>query len=425
MLRRAPQIGAALAPLLGPLGAARALAASAAPPPKRYDVIVAGLGAHGSACLFHLARWGSRVLGLERFNSLSNARASHHGESRITRMAYMEGPAYVPLLRKAFECVSALERETQQTLYHQTGCLNIGDPIAAAARATAVDQQLPHEMLTGAQAQRRWPGLQLRPDTSVLFEETAGILEPEKMIQAHLLRAWYHGAHVKTGEAVLAWEPLPDGGVAVATESGTYHADRLVLAGGAWMAQLVPELEGLCVPGRATVGWFAPTTAPGSYAGLPVYLLQADGVAEPFYGFPEFGKTPGVKIGKFCVSAACDPDALDREQRPDDVAPLRAALAAHLPGAAGALLGFAACMFTMTPDGHFIIDAHPRHPQVLIASACSGHGFKLSPAVGLILADMARNGGAAAEFSDALQLFRLRRDRPGHAAALDRFAAAA
>uniref|UniRef100_A0A383VMB1 FAD dependent oxidoreductase domain-containing protein n=1 Tax=Tetradesmus obliquus TaxID=3088 RepID=A0A383VMB1_TETOB len=400
--------------------AARCLSTEAS---KRYDAIVVGLGAHGSACLYHLARWGSKVLGLDRFNSISNTKASHHGQTRITRMAYKEGPEYVPLLRKSFEMYEALERETQQKLYWQTGCVNIGEPLFSAARATADDQQLPHEVLTAQQANERFPGLQLPAHMPVLYEAAGGIVEPEKMIQAHVLRAWYHGAHVKTGETVLEWEPLPDGGVAVTTDYKTYHADKLVISSGAWMEQMVPELKGLTVPGRATVGWFQPSVPElFHHSRFPVFLLQDEEQGDPFYGFPEFGRFPGVKIGKFCVSAPpCDPDNVDREMSAADTKPLEQALRRHMPKAHGDVLNFAACMFTMTPDNHFVIDTHPRHPQVVICSACSGHGFKLSPAIGYVLADMVRHDGVCKEFEQQMQIHRLSRSRPGHAAVLDRF----
>eukprot|EP00878_Enallax_costatus_P037439 GHUV01042292.1.p1 GENE.GHUV01042292.1~~GHUV01042292.1.p1 ORF type:complete len:223 (+),score=33.18 GHUV01042292.1:585-1253(+) len=209
-------------------------------------------------------------------------------------------------------------------------------------------------------------GLKLPPDTPVLYEEVGGIVEPKKMIQAHVLRAWYHGAHVKTGEKCLGWEASTDGGVRVTTDYTTYITDKLVITGGAWIDQLVPELKGLCVPGRVTVAWFKPQK-PDLYhhSRFPVWILHDAEQNVPFYGFPEFGKQAGVKLGKFSVGAElCDPDNQQREQQLEDVEPLQAALQRHMPHAVGELLQFSTCMFTMTPDKHFVIDTHPKHNQV-------------------------------------------------------------
>eukprot|EP00878_Enallax_costatus_P021627 GHUV01022912.1.p1 GENE.GHUV01022912.1~~GHUV01022912.1.p1 ORF type:complete len:251 (+),score=39.56 GHUV01022912.1:906-1658(+) len=220
----------------------------------------------------------------------------------------------------------------------------------------------------------------------------------------------------------LGWEASTDGGVRVTTDYTTYITDKLVITGGAWIDQLVPELKGLCVPGRVTVAWFKPQK-PDLYhhSRFPVWILHDAEQNVPFYGFPEFGKQAGVKLGKFSVGAElCDPDNQQREQQLEDVEPLQAALQRHMPHAVGELLQFSTCMFTMTPDKHFVIDTHPKHNQVILCSACSGHGFKLSPAIGSILADMVLQDKCT-EFAEQLQIHRLHRSRQGHAAVLDRF----
>lgn len=390
----------------------------------RFDAIVVGLGAHGSAAMYHLAKWGSRVLGLDRWHP-GHDNASHHGSTRITRQCYAEGAMYVPLLLKSFELYRALERETRQPLFCRTGVLNVGQPLVEGAHAAAVEHGLPHELMSKEQVEERFPGISLPPGTPCLFEAAGGILRPEAMVAAHCCEAARHGAAIKTRERVLGWEALSDGGVRVSTDAGaTYEADSLVLAPGAWIPKMVPELEGLVVPQRVTVGWFQ-TSDPALYSpgSFPVWLLQLPG-GYPFYGFPEFEGQPGFKIGAFTPpgEAACDPDALDRLWRgEEDERPLREAVKAFFPAADGPLLKGSVCMFSNTPDHNFIIDTHPRHPQVILCSACSGHGFKLSPAVGLVLAEMVRHRGRSPTFDREVQGFRLQPGREGHAEALRRF----
>lgn len=301
----------------------------------------------------------------------------------------------MPLLQYSFAAYKALERETKQSLFTPTGVLNVGAPLVEGALTSARAHGLPHTLLDSRQLQERFPAVRVPPGTPALFEEAGGILRPEAMVAAHARMAAWHGATLRTHERVLAWEPLPDGGVRVTTDAGQYEGDRLVLAPGAWVAKLVPELEGLVTPQRVTVGWFRPRR-PELFtpSALPVWLLQMPG-EQPLYGFPESGGAPGFKIGSFPPRGVetTDPDAALRAWRgEDDEAPLRAAAERFFPEAAGPLLAGGVCMFANTPDGHFVIDTHPRHPQVVLCSACSGHGFKLSPAVGLALAELARHG---------------------------------
>ncbi|GBF88702.1 N-methyltryptophan oxidase [Raphidocelis subcapitata] len=389
--------------------------------PARFETIVVGLGAHGSAALYNLAKWGSRVLGIERWEP-GHPNGSHHGLTRITRQCYAEGAAYVPLLKYSFAAYKALERESKRRLFTRTGVLNVGEPLVAGALASAREHGLPHQMLDANQAEARFPGLRVPDGCPVLFEEAGGILEPEAMVAAHCAVAAYHGATIRTRERVLSWEPLGDGGVAVVTDAGArYEADRLVLSPGAWIGKLVPELAGLVTPQRVTVGWFQPLR-PELFTPerLPVWLLQMPGERH-LYGFPIFGGEPGFKIGNFPPDGATDPDTLDRAWRgAADEAPLRAALERFFPEAAGPFLRGGVCMFANTPDGHFLVDTHPRYPQVVLCSACSGHGFKLSPAIGLALAELARHGSCEA-FEKEMGLHRLDPARPGVADALAKF----
>eukprot|EP00879_Flechtneria_rotunda_P029519 GHRR01031931.1.p1 GENE.GHRR01031931.1~~GHRR01031931.1.p1 ORF type:complete len:272 (+),score=46.65 GHRR01031931.1:67-882(+) len=216
-------------------------------------------------------------------------------------------------------------------------------------------------------------GLALPDDTPVLSEEIGGILEPERMIQAHMHRGQQCGAQVQLGHPVIGWAAIGSkGGVAVTTDKDTYYAERLIISPGAWIDQLVPEFKGLCVPGRATVAWFKPPQ-PRLYhsSSFPVFILQDDHTDAAYYGFPEHGDAPGFKIGKFDAQYGCIPDTLDRNQHQSDIAPLAAVMQRYFPRAAGPVINFSACMFTATPDGQFIIDTHPRHPQVC---CCAGWG---------------------------------------------------
>ncbi|HEX5818226.1 MAG TPA: N-methyl-L-tryptophan oxidase [Gemmatimonadales bacterium] len=375
-----------------------------------YDVIVAGLGAMGSAALHQLARRGHRVLGLDRF-APPHALGSSHGRSRIIREAYYEDPRYVPLVQRAYECWADLEAASGVTVFRRTGGLTLGPAggeLAEGARRSAAMHRLPHELLSAAEIRRRVPALQPDDDMIGVWEPRAGVLAPEAAIGAALAMARRHGAEVRLDTALRSWRAAADH-VEVLTDAGTFHASRLVLAVGAWTRKVLAELDLPLAVERNVLLWFTPEPATTAFAPerFPVFLCEyAPGRA--WYGFPDTGE--GVKLALHHHGGSWDPDHLDREVRDEDVGAVRALARRYLPAANGALRETATCMYTTTPDGHFIIDRHPAHPHVVIASPCSGHGFKFASAIGEVLADLTEDRATTLDLSPfALARFR----RPG------------
>jgi sarcosine oxidase len=361
----------------------------------RYDVIVAGVGGMGSAAAFHLARRGRKVLGLDRY-TIPNQMGSSHGASRIIRLAYFEHPSYVPLLRRSYELWRDLERESGERLLHVTGCLHLGAEntavIAGCLRACR-EHGLEHEVLDRAELGRRFPAYRLPAGTVGVLDAEGGFLEPEKCIAAHAAGARAAGADLRPGEAVTGWEAIP-GGVRVETASGSYEAERLVLTAGSWNGKLAPTLGPALEPERQVLAWLE-VARPELFAeaGFPVFVMDVpEGM---YYGFPLFaGGPPGLKLGRLHHRhQPADPDLLDRDGAgPEDEELLRSFAARYLPEGAGPALAMTVCMFTNTPDEHFLIDLHPDLPQVVVGAGFSGHGFKFCSVVGEILADLAMEG---------------------------------
>ena len=373
---------------------------------KPYDVIVVGVGGMGAAACYHLARRGTRVLGLERFD-IPHAHGSSHGVTRIIRLAYYESPAYVRLLRRAFELWRELGEAADERLLVTTGSLDAGyegSGVFEGSLASCLEHGLEHEVLTGSEVNRRFPGYRL-PDTHrALFQPDGGFVLSERAIVAHVELAQRHGADIRAREAMTGWSPLPGGGVRVTTTRGTYEAGRLILAPGAWIGDLVPELAAIAVPERQVLGWFQPDD-PANFGPerFPVLNLMVE--EGRYYLLPVFG-VPGLKIGLYHhLGETGHADAISREVTPADEAVLRRCISRYFPQADGPTMALHACMFTNTPDEHFIIDALPSHPEVIVASPCSGHGYKFASVVGEILADLATTGKGRFD----LTMFRLGR----------------
>ncbi|QYJ16967.1 Monomeric sarcosine oxidase [Rubrobacter xylanophilus DSM 9941] len=359
----------------------------------RYDAIVVGVGTMGSATAYYLARRGKRVLGLEQFG-IPHTMGSYHGHTRIIRLAYYEHPSYVLLLRRAYELWRELEREAGEKLLYITGSIDAGPEDSWVFRGSWEScklHDLPHEVLTGAELHRRYPGYHLPKEHLALLQPEGGFLKPERCVVAYVMAAQREGAEIHGHEKVLEWEPLGGGGVRVRTSRGTYEAEKLIITAGAWDGQLVDVLEGLAVPERQVLAWLQPTRPehfrPESF---PVFnVLVEEG---RFYGFPVFG-VPGFKFGKyFHLNESGEADEIDREPHDYDERLLREFAERYFPEGCGPTMSLAVCMFTNTPDHHFIIDAHPEHEQVYIASPCSGHGFKFASVIGEIMADLAETG---------------------------------
>jgi sarcosine oxidase len=364
-----------------------------------HDVIVAGLGAAGSAALHQLARRGHRVLGLDRF-APPHDRGSSHGRSRIIREAYFEEPRYVPLVRRAYECWADLEHESGTTLFRRTGGLTYGPPdgdIVRGARLSLETHTAPHEVLTADEVRRRIPALRLDDDMVGIWEARAGVLSPEAAVRAALDVACRHGAEVRLNTRVTGWRASGDG-VEVTTSAGTFRADTLVLAVGAWTAEVLAQLRLPLSVERNVQLWFDPEPTTDRFAPerFPLFIGEyAPGRA--WYGFPDMGD--GVKLALHHHGGHHDPDALPREVTEDDVEAVRRLAARFLPDTTFRLRSAAACMYTTTPDQHFILDHHPAHSNVVVASPCSGHGFKFASALGEVIADLAERRTPAFDLS--------------------------
>ncbi len=371
----------------------------------RFDTIVIGVGGMGSATVYHLARRGRRVLGLERFD-VPHDRGSSHGLTRIIRLAYYEHPSYVPLLRRAYELWRELQALAGEQLLYVTGSIDAGPPGGGVFEGSLLSchvHNLPHQVLTGAELARRFPGYRLPADTLALFQPHGGFLLPERCIVACVQAAHALGAEVHARERVLEWKPL-ENGVQVRTDRGVYEAGSLVIAAGAWASGLLPPLRGLATPERQALAWFQPRR-PELFTPerFPVFnILVEEG---RYYGFPVFG-VPGFKVGRYHhLEEQVDPDSLDREPGARDEAVLRPFAQRYFPDAAGPTMALKVCMFTNSPDEHFILDLHPDYPQVAIAAGFSGHGYKFCSVVGEIMADLATRG----ETRHDIAMFRLRR----------------
>ncbi len=350
-----------------------------------YDVVVIGLGGAGSAAAYHLARRGLKVLGVERFGPLHD-RGSSHGHTRITRQAYFEHPDYVPLLLRAYELWQELERACGDPLLLLCGGLMVGPPqgeLVSGALRSAQAYGLPHEILSPQDARARFPAFHLADAEVALYEPRAGVLFPESCVRAHQQQAQARGAELRFGVRVLDWDS--DGRrVTVRAETGTVEAGSLVLAAGAWMPELARWQLPLWVE-RQVVFWFAPRRP--EWFGpdrCPVFIWQAqDGF---FYGIPSMAGR-GLKAARHHGGERVHPDRVP-PARPEEAGWLRAQLARCLPDADGGLEGAATCLYTNTPDERFVVDFHPEFPNVLVCSACSGHGFKFTSVVGELVADL-------------------------------------
>jgi len=354
------------------------------------DVIVAGLGAHGSSAAYHLASRGASVLGFDRF-ARGHTLGSSGGLSRIIRLSYYEHPDYVPLLRRAWTLWRDLERESGEKLLTQTGGLYAGAPegeLVAGALASARIHHLEHEVLDVFALRERYPRFEWPDGWQGVFERQAGWLAPERSIATHLRLAEQNGATLRFEEPIAGWTSTRDG-VRVATATGTFEAKQLVIAAGAWESQLVPSLASELSVERSVLLWFEPTAEREAFARLPIYIV--DDTDRIFYGFP-YIDGQGVKVAGLHFGDKADPDTVDRTVSAGDEERVRAWLRRRMPLANGERRDAKVCLYTNTPDAHFIIDRLADDSNVLVASACSGHGFKFSSVIGEILADLVLEG---------------------------------
>ncbi|GAA1824015.1 N-methyl-L-tryptophan oxidase [Luedemannella flava] len=362
----------------------------------RPRVIVVGLGTMGAAAAWRLAARGADVVGLDRF-APPHRRGAHAGGTRIIRMAYMEGAAYVPLVRRAYPMWRDLEAATGRRLLTPSGALMLGPadlPAVAGSAEAAREHGLAHEVLDAAEVRRRFPAFTPGPDEVGVFEEAAGLLRPEAAIEAMLGLARDAGADLRTGAEVTGWWAGPEG-VGVRTADGELRADRLVLAPGAWAGRLLDDLDlPLRVERRVQHYWRPADLSAYAPERFPVWIWDApDGSTG--YGI---GAVDGaVKAAMHSGAGLVDPDLGADPATTAEADTMREWLASRVPDLAAAeWAGAVECLYTLTPDTDFVLGPHPAHANVAVACGFSGHGFKFAPVVGDVLADLTLAGGTEA-----------------------------
>jgi sarcosine oxidase len=357
---------------------------------RLFDVVVCGLGAMGSAAVHHLARRGRRVLGLERY-APGHDRGSSHGQTRLFRLGYFEHPCYVPLLRRSLALWRELETASGRGLLHTTGIAEIGPPTGVLVRGTLASAELHglrHAVLDASELMRRFPAFVVPADYVAVAQPDGGFLEVEPSIAANLALATAAGAELRNFVTIHAIEPRREQ-VRIITDRGTIESAAAIVTAGPWIGSLLPQLAAPLRVTRELTGWFEPTQ--GLAKQLPVFIIESRHGLH--YGVPPHAGA-GIKVAKHHHrNEAVDPDDYDRAVSAHDEELIRLALAEHMPAANGRLLAAKTCLYTMTPDGDFLIDKLPGAANVIVASPCSGHGFKFAPVIGEILADLATSGG--------------------------------
>ncbi len=360
-----------------------------------YDVAVVGLGGMGSAILAHCAARGASAIGLEQFQPMHDL-GSSHGKSRMIRKAYFEDSSYVPLVCRAYELWRKLERDTGEEILRITGVLSVGEEsseILAGTRRAAKEHGLAVKSLSRRELTTRYPTLKLLKDEVAIFETDGGVLNPELAVGAHLKVAEATGAQLCFGVAMESWHRTGNGFELRLSNGTSVFTNKLVLALGPWFRE---TLESLGVPIRVQrniQAWFSPATNAYDAPAFPAFLLDRRGLPAPLYGFPDFGD--GIKAAFHGLGDLTDAQHVNRAiDLSRDVQPIAREMEKWMPGAAKTFREAKACMYTLTPDGHFVIDRHPEYADLFLCGGFSGHGFKFAPVVGEIAAELALDGGS-------------------------------
>ena len=369
---------------------------------QHFDCLVLGTGGVGSAALYHLAKQGKRVAGIDRFG-VAHDRGSSHGQTRIIRQSYFEHPSYVPLVQRAFELWEELQAEHGRDLYYQTGILQAGPGGGALIQgvlASSAEHGLPIEHLNVAEARKRWPQFAFDDDMEVVFEQRGGFLLIEHAISAHIEKAQWAGAELFVGHTICE---VKTGGrcLEVLTDQGTFTADSIVVTAGAWAADLLPELKGHLRILNKPLHWYtADADLYSNRVGCPVFFFESE--TGDYYGFPSIDER-GLKLARHSGGTeVSNPLELNRSLDEDERSDVAGFLRKHLPQVSDQATDHAVCMYTVTSDSHFIIDRAELDDRIVYAAGLSGHGFKFAAALGELLAKMANgesHGYDLAQFS--------------------------
>ncbi|MBI3573853.1 N-methyl-L-tryptophan oxidase [Candidatus Kaiserbacteria bacterium] len=371
----------------------------------RFATIVLGLGAMGSATTYQLAKKGNKVLGIDQF-SPPHDRGSSHGDTRITRLAIGEGEEYVLFALRSHEIWKEIESETGRKLLTQNGMLfissdkktiinhvqNVFEKTIAAAKKYGIR----HEVLNATQIRERFPQFNVDDDELGYYETDAGFLDPEECVHAQLELAEKHKAEIHTEEKVLSFESS-ESGVTVTTDKGVYSADKLILAAGPWLPELIGEKH--AKPFKVTrqvLYWFDIKDSVAEFLPekFPVFVWELKGNRHAIYGFPAIdGPDGGVKVATEQYEYSTTPDTVERTVSEEEInAMYDNFVSRYLPGLGKECVKVVSCLYTVTPDSGFVIDTHPEFDNVIIASPCSGHGFKHSAAIGEALSQLVVDG---------------------------------
>ncbi len=357
-----------------------------------FDVIIIGLGAMGSSAALQLSRNNKKVLGIDRF-APPHTFGSSHGQTRIIREAYFEHPLYVPLVQRAYDLWFDMEKETGKELFLKTGGMMIGSPeseLVKGAKTSADIHNLEYKLLDFAQIKLQFPAFNLSEEMVGIWEPRAGVLFPEKCIETFLELAGNSGAKLNFNETVLNFT-ADKNEVTVKTDKGIYKTEKLIISSGAWLNKLIPELKLPLYIERQVLFWFDTNNSKNfNLEKFPIFIWEYE-TDKIFYGFPDTGD--GLKVAFYHGGDKLfNADVINREICEKEIDSIKEVMMKYFPDASNKLLNSAVCMYTNTPDLHFLLDYHPEYKNVIIASPCSGHGFKFSPAIGEILKDMVISG---------------------------------
>ncbi len=357
-----------------------------------FDIIVIGLGAHGSSALYHLAKTGQKVLGIDRY-APPHEHGSSHGQSRIIRQAYHENPVYVPFVKAAYTLWEEFEWETGEKLLTETGGLLLGaedSTVVTGARLSADTHGIEYDYLDATDLRRRFPAVRPAADTVAVWEKRAGYLFPADCIRTHLQGAMANGVSVRCDETVLAISVQAGGRVVeVRTSKGRYTAEKVIISAGAWLGALLPELRLPLTIERQVVCWFGDKTprvdSPLLVGSMPVYIWEYE-PGQLFYGLPDLGQ--GIKIGFHHAGRRIRAEELRQDVSEEEISQIEAIAGTYLD-IRPVFRASSVCMYTNTPDENFILDVYPGCERIFVASPCSGHGFKFSSVIGKILSEWA------------------------------------